>query len=246
MGPGRGRRGAPHVGELVGGGAAKTRRYELGQQLGSIARHLLLMTATPHAGSEENFQAFLALLDPDRFEGQYRAGVHSTDSTGLMRRMVKEELLTFEGKPLFPERIAETVPYQLSAGERELYEAVTHYVRTEMNRADSLEDSPRKRTVGFALTVLQRRLASSTHAILRSLERRRDRLTAKRADMLDPTRPAQPSIPTIGSPSGSSKTSTPTNSTPKKPKSSRRTLSIWPPPPEPLRSCRSRSTFWSI
>jgi hypothetical protein len=55
--------------------------------------------------------AFLALLDPDRFEGQYRAGVHSTDSTGLMRRMVKEQLLTFEGKPLFPERIAETMPY---------------------------------------------------------------------------------------------------------------------------------------
>ncbi|MFE5702187.1 helicase-related protein [Rhodococcus koreensis] len=166
----------------------KTRRYELGQQLGSIARHLLLMTATPHSGSEENYQAFLALLDPDRFEGQYREGVHSTDTTGLMRRMVKEELLTFEGKPLFPERIAETVPYALSDGERELYEAVTHYVRSEMNRADALSDSPRKRTVGFALTVLQRRLASSPHAILRSLERRRDRLQVKRAEMLDPTR----------------------------------------------------------
>jgi superfamily II DNA or RNA helicase len=166
----------------------KTRRYELGQKLGVIARNLLLMTATPHAGSEENFQAFLALLDPDRFEGQYRKGVHSTSTTGLMRRMVKEELLTFEGKALFPERIAETAPYQLSAGERELYEAVTHYVRMEMDRADALEDSPRKRTVGFALTVLQRRLASSTHAILRSLERRRDRLSAKRADMLDPNR----------------------------------------------------------
>lgn len=74
------------------------------------------MTATPHAGSEENFQAFMALLDPDRFEGQYRAGVHSTDTSGLMRRMVKEELRTFDGKALFPERIAETVPYQLSAG----------------------------------------------------------------------------------------------------------------------------------
>ncbi|RYF43490.1 MAG: helicase, partial [Comamonadaceae bacterium] len=166
----------------------KTRRYELGQQLGSIARHLLLMTATPHSGSEENYQAFLALLDPDRFEGQYREGVHSTDTTGLMRRMVKEELLTFEGKPLFPERIAETVPYALSNGERELYEAVTHYVRSEMNRADALSDSPRKRTVGFALTVLQRRLASSPHAILRSLERRRDRLQVKRTEMLDPTR----------------------------------------------------------
>ena len=50
-----------------------------------------------------------------------------------------------------------------------------------MNRAERLgSDNPRARTVGFALTVLQRRLASSTHAILRSLQRRRERLEAKR------------------------------------------------------------------
>lgn len=163
-----------------------TRRYELGQELGNVARHLLLMTATPHAGSEENYQLFLALLDPDRFEGRFRDGVHSTDTTGLMRRMVKEDLLTFEGRPLFPERIAETVPYELSGGEKNLYERVTQYVREEMNRAESL-DAGRTRTVGFALTVLQRRLASSTHAILRSLQRRRDRLQAKRQEMLDAT-----------------------------------------------------------
>lgn len=162
-----------------------TRRYELGQELGMVARHLLLMTATPHAGSEENYQLFLALLDPDRFEGRFRDGVHSTDTSGLMRRMVKEDLLTFEGRPLFPERIAETVPYTLSDGEQELYDRVTQYVREEMNRAESL-DAGRTRTVGFALTVLQRRLASSTHAILRSLERRRDRLETKRQEMLDP------------------------------------------------------------
>lgn len=164
-----------------------TRRYQLGQRLGAITRHLLLMTATPHAGSESSFQAFMALLDPDRFEGEYRSGAHTTDTTGLMRRMVKEELLTFEGKPLFPERIAETVPYQLSAGEKHLYDEVTHYVREEMNRAERLgSDNPRARTVGFALTVLQRRLASSTHAILRSLQRRRERLEAKRQEMLNP------------------------------------------------------------
>ncbi|WP_072804376.1 helicase-related protein [Rhodococcoides yunnanense] len=166
-----------------GGELRKTRRFDLGQLLGTVTRHLLLMTATPHAGSEDNFQAFLSLLDPDRFEGQARGGGQTADTTGLMRRMVKEELLTFEGRPLFPERIAETVPYALSAGERELYEAVTHYVRAEMNRADQHSDSPQRRTVGFALTVLQRRLASSTHAILRSLERRRARLATKRAEM---------------------------------------------------------------
>lgn len=169
------------------GELSTTRRYELGQRLSPITRHLLLMTATPHAGSESGFQAFLALLDPDRFEGEYRSGAHTTDTSGLMRRMVKEELLTFEGKPLFPERIAETVPYELSAGEQHLYEEVTRYVREEMNRAERLgSDNPRARTVGFALTVLQRRLASSTHAILRSLQRRRERLQTKRREMLNP------------------------------------------------------------
>lgn len=168
----------------IGHEVRRTRRYELGQRLSAVSRHLLLMTATPHAGSEENYQLFLALLDPDRFEGRFVPDVHSADTTGLMRRMVKEELLTFDGKPLFPERIAETVPYQLSPPEHDLYEAVTNYVRVEMNRADALEDSPRRRTVGFALTVLQRRLASSTHAILRSLQRRRARLESTRQALL--------------------------------------------------------------
>ncbi|HZO64485.1 MAG TPA: DEAD/DEAH box helicase [Kribbellaceae bacterium] len=156
-----------------------TRRYELGRLLGRVCRHLLLMTATPHAGKEEDFQLFMALLDADRFEGRYRAGAHSLDTSGLMRRMVKEELLTFEGTPLFPERRASTVPYPLSGLEQELYEAVTTYVQHEWNRVDALRQAGQGRrgnTVGFALTVLQRRLASSPEAILRSLERRRKRL----------------------------------------------------------------------
>jgi SNF2 family DNA or RNA helicase len=91
----------------------KTKRFQLGELLGNIAGHLLLMTATPHSGNEEDFQLFLTLLDRDRFAGKYQANVHSSDTSGVMRRMVKEDLLTFEGKPLFPERVAETVPYQL-------------------------------------------------------------------------------------------------------------------------------------
>lgn len=165
-----------------------TKRYELGRLLGRVARHLLLMTATPHAGKEEDFQLFLALLDADRFEGRFRDAVHSIDTGGLMRRMVKEELLTFDGKPLFPERVAESLRYELSDEERALYEAVTQYVREEMNRAEQLKvegDGRRGNTVGFALTVLQRRLASSPEAILRSLERRRRRLEQRRQEMLE-------------------------------------------------------------
>ena len=100
-----------------------------------------------------------------------------------MRRMVKEDLLTFDGKPLFPERIAETVPYELTELEQDLYEQVTTYVREGMNRAAKL-DGKRRNTVGFALTVLQRRLASSPEAIYRSLERRAARLERRKQEVL--------------------------------------------------------------
>lgn len=166
-----------------GGELKTTKRYELGRLLGRITRHLLLMTATPHAGKEEDFQLFMALLDGDRFAGKYRVGVHQHDASGLMRRMVKEDLLTFDGRKLFPERRAYTVPYELSPAEQQLYERVTEYVREEMNRAERL-DGRRGNQVGFALTVLQRRLASSPEAIGKSLERRRRRLEARREELL--------------------------------------------------------------
>lgn len=139
------------------------------------------MTATPHNGKEEDFQLFMALLDSDRFEGRFRNGVHHANISDLMRRMVKEQLVTFEGKPLFPERCAYTVPYPLSEEEASLYEGVTDYVRNEFNRAEKLSEG-RKGTVGFALTILQRRLASSPEAILQSLKRRRDRLETRLRD----------------------------------------------------------------
>jgi superfamily II DNA or RNA helicase len=164
----------------------KTKRYQLGELLGKTARHFLLMTATPHAGREEDFQLFMALLDTDRFEGRYRDAVHTVNTDGLIRRMVKEDLKTFEGKPLFPERRAYTVAYELSENENILYEAVTEYVRDQMNLADRLRDTGDKKrgfTVGFALTVLQRRLASSPEAILKSLERRHKRLEKRRSEM---------------------------------------------------------------
>lgn len=162
-----------------GGETKYTKRYRLGQLLSTLTRHFLLMTATPHNGKEEDFQLFMALLDGDRFEGRFRDGVHVSDVSDLMRRMVKEKLLKFDGTPLFPERIAYTVPYKLSDAETQLYKAVTDYVREEFNRAEALLNDKRAGTVGFALTILQRRLASSPEAIHQSLRRRRERLESK-------------------------------------------------------------------
>lgn len=154
----------------------ETRRFKLGKLLGSVSRHFLLMTATPHNGKEEDFQLFMSLLDSDRFYGKFRDGAHKVDTSDMMRRMVKEELLKFDGTPLFPERRAYTVNYKLSNPEAALYHAVSTYVKEEMNRADALADGKRKGTVGFALTSLQRRLASSPEAIYQSLKRRAAKL----------------------------------------------------------------------
>ncbi|MDD6180988.1 MAG: helicase-related protein [Desulfovibrionaceae bacterium] len=158
-----------------GGDVHMTRRYQLGRLLSGITRHFLLLTATPHNGKEEDFQLFLALVDQDRFGGAARTGAQSVQVSDVMRRLVKEDLLKFDGSRLFPERHAATVDYSLSPQEAELYQAVTEYVENEFNRADKLAGE-RSTTVGFALTVLQRRLASSPEAIYQSLRRRRERL----------------------------------------------------------------------
>jgi superfamily II DNA or RNA helicase len=165
----------------LGSKLEKTARFRFAEKLGRSVRHLLLMTATPHNGKEEDFQLFLSLLDSDRFYGKFRDGVHKVDASDLMRRMVKEELVKFDGTPLFPERKAYTVNYTFSDLEAALYEAVTYYVKTEMGKADEIGGS-RKGSVGFALTSLQRRLASSPEAIYQSLKRRRERLEARLRD----------------------------------------------------------------
>ncbi|MBU1430541.1 DUF3883 domain-containing protein [Myxococcota bacterium] len=154
----------------------RTKRFLLAEQLSAQCRHLLLMTATPHNGKEEDFQLFLSLLDPDRFYGRHPTGVGPhMDASDLMRRMVKEELIKFDSTPLFPERRAYTANYALSESEAALYERVTTYVKEQMGKADALEGRKRN-AVGFALTTLQRRLASSPEAIFQSLKRRKARL----------------------------------------------------------------------
>ena len=155
-----------------------TGRYRLGKLLGELTRHFLLLTATPHNGKEAEFQGFMALLDPDRFEGHLRGDIRAVDTSDLMRRMVKEDLLKFDGTRLFPERYAYTINYKLSELEKQLYYEVTEYVRGEMNRADQISRQ-RGNRIGFALTILQRRLASSPEAIYHSIRRRRERLEAR-------------------------------------------------------------------
>ena len=154
-----------------------TGRYKLGRVLSKITERLLFLTATPHKGDPDNFRLFLDLLEPGFFatNEMVEESLKNKDNPLFIRR-VKEDLKDFDGKPLFLPRHVETVSFNLgakSAGEKDLYNRLSEYVEVQYNRALTKD---KRRNVAFALVILQRRLASSTYALLRSLERRKKRL----------------------------------------------------------------------
>lgn len=155
----------------------KTDRYQMGEVLSRITEHLLFLTATPHRGDPENFRLFLDLLEPGFFatNEMLNDSIRGKDNPLFIRR-VKEDLKDFEGKPLFLPRHVMTQQFNLgrdSQDEMRLYNELSRYVNTEYNKALNKD---KRRNVAFALVILQRRLASSTFALLRSLERRKKRL----------------------------------------------------------------------
>jgi len=180
---------------VYGNKLERTSRYRLGEVLSRSTTHLLFLTATPHKGDPENFRLFLDLLEPGFFATTEMLvqSIRNQDNPLFIRR-VKEDLKDFEGRPLFLPRHVETRPFDLgreSAAEKDLYNALSRYVKEQYNKALTRD---RRRNVAFALVILQRRLASSTYALYRSLERRKKRLEdllqkaqeAREADAVSP------------------------------------------------------------
>ena len=171
-----------------GGRIRKRRRYELAEALagcaaadgrfaglGWAARHLLLLTATPHMGKDSPYHHLWRLLDPQVFAtGEaFRRFPPERRHRHFIRR-TKEELVGLDGGPLYRKRTCDTFSYDLSGGpdgEQALYDRTTAYLTDTYGRA--LSNRP---AVRLAMSVFQRRLASSTWALLRSLERRIEKL----------------------------------------------------------------------
>jgi hypothetical protein len=90
-------------------------------------------------------------------------------------RRTKEEMVCFDGSPIYPKRLSDTLSYDLTQGEiseQRLYDETTSYIRTYYNRARILNRSAAR----LAMSVFQRRLVSSTFALMRSFERRLEKL----------------------------------------------------------------------
>jgi superfamily II DNA or RNA helicase len=185
--------------------ARKTARYGLGELLRDTSDHILMLTATPHKGDPTNFTLFLQLLDADAY-----ADVRSINQAMERRRApfylrrTKEAMVyfperqpdgTWAAKKIFTKRIPHTVEFQIDGPEFDLYREVTRFVKRQSAKAAAQGDDPRARAVGFLMALYQRRLASSTYSMRRSLENRARRLEdgLRRAQEL--VRLAPPEIP---------------------------------------------------
>ena len=186
--------------------ARKTARYALGELLRDTSDHLLLLTATPHKGDPENFALFLQLLDPDVYADvrSIREAMNERRAPFYLRR-TKEAMVYFpERQPdgtwaaakIFTERIPHTVDFHIDGVEFDLYRDVTNFVKKQSALAAAQEDDPRARAVGFLMSLYQRRLASSTYALRRSLDNRAARLEEGLKRVRELARFAPPELPT--------------------------------------------------
>ena len=183
----------------------KSLRYRLGEKLRDSTDNILLMTATPHKGDPQNFTLFLQLLDQDVYADvtSIRKAMEQNHAPFYLRR-VKEAMVhfpelqddgTWAAKPVFTERIPRTADFTIEGDELDLYNEVTDFVKRQSMRAYQLGDDRRARAVGFLMALYQRRLASSTHAMVRSLENRVRRLDTGLQQARDLASQAPPDLP---------------------------------------------------
>jgi superfamily II DNA or RNA helicase len=183
----------------------KSLRYRLGELLRDTSDHMLLLTATPHKGDPQNFSLFLQLLDADAYADvmSIREAMDRRRAPFYLRR-TKEAMVyfperrgdgTWAAEPIFTKRIPHTVDFQIDGAEFDLYRDVTRFVKRESARAAAEGEDPRARAIGFLMSLYQRRLASSTYAMRRSLENRARRLEEGLKRAQDLARQAPPDLP---------------------------------------------------
>lgn len=147
-------------------------RTRLLRQIMNHFEHRLFLTATPHNGYTESFTALLEMLDPLRFARGPEANKEQLRQI-IVRRM-KADITDALGNPKFPQRITEpAISVELSVQEQRVFRELDAYIRSRLESAGGGE----RVTVGFALTMLKKRLLSSPEAFFKSLGVHLDNLT---------------------------------------------------------------------
>ncbi len=152
----------------VAGSSDTVARHSMARMLAEAAPYLLLLSATPHQGKTDAFQRLMSLLDAEAFPDE--ASVTRDRVAPYVVRTEKRQALNHDGSALFKPRLTKLVgvSWEGHEAQRELYDAVTEYVRQGYNQAMR----EKKTHIGFLMVLMQRLVSSSTRAIATTLERR--------------------------------------------------------------------------
>jgi superfamily II DNA or RNA helicase len=156
-------------------GAGRHQRYELLKGLtADAARHLVMLTATPHSGDEDAFYKLLGLLDP-KYEGLKDATVPNREKLReqLSRNFVQRrrpDIAEWKEGNLFPKREVKQLTYQLTGAWEGFFEDVLDYCAAIVKAAEG--DERRQRLSFWGTLALMRCVASSPAAAAQALRTR--------------------------------------------------------------------------
>lgn len=170
---------------------SKTRRYRLAEALSAHTSNMLLLTATPHMGKPFPYAALWRLLDTRVFSSTDAVSSLSTEkrSRYFVRRL-KEEMVDYEGRPIYMPRLCQTISFTLTEAEQVFYKETSEYLKWSYETNTSLN----RNAAAMVVAVFQRRLASSVYAVLESLKRRRSRILENTHDLSQPDRKHSPDV----------------------------------------------------
>lgn len=158
-----------------GATAGQQLRYRLLHALAEKReRHLVLVTATPHSGKEEEFRSLLGLLKPEfedgEWEGDGREGFRRELARHFVQRKRENIVRWMDEHTPFPRRIAVDFPYELDPAYQKLYDDVLLFASDLMAKKHGSENQKRFRY--WSALALLRGIMSSPRAGACMLENR--------------------------------------------------------------------------
>jgi len=147
-----------------------SQRYRLAARLRKEARAILLLTATPHQGKTDRFQALLELLRPELKQKIRRIHENPEILSRMIIRNSKADAVDHEGNPIFKRCTTYKLAHHLSPEEKQLDRALRRYFLQGYEAGSATGNQGR--AIGFVMTVYRKLATSSIAAIESALEHR--------------------------------------------------------------------------
>ena len=161
----------------AGAGRGRQQRFELLKRVtADKARHILLVTATPHSGNEGAFRSLLSLLDPAfgelpaDLDGARREGARRRLARHLVQRRRADIRSYLETDTAFPRRMDKEATYHFSPEYRALFDDILSFAREYV--AVEAGERRRRRVRYWSALGLLRCVSSSPAAAIATLRSR--------------------------------------------------------------------------